>query len=201
MKAILEKLKKFNTSLYYGIACAILGVAFVILPYIWKPALDILLISAGVFSIFLGILTISLLDTTYRGISYYLSVGKTLCLIGFGIFLIISRSSLAWMLCIGYGIYLVCRGTPLLLKSVILPKIEAVVWWIRLILSIFEIIIGLWLVIYPKWPSEYLLAGVALIITAIELFAKHNKKEKEPPSDAPRVMFGTVYDADFEDKT
>lgn len=201
MKTILEKLKKFNTPLHYGIICAVFGVAFAVLPYIWKPALDILLISAGVFSIFLGILTVSLLDTSYRGISYYISVGKTLFLIGFGIFLIISRSSLAWMLCIGYGLYLVCRGTPMLLKSVILPKTDSVVWWIRLVLSIFEIILGLWLVVYPKWPSEYLLAGAALIITAIELFAKHSKKEKEPPTEAPRVMFGTVYDTDFEDKT
>ncbi len=199
MRKILDKLKKFNTPLCYGITCAAFGVAFAVLPYIWKPALDILLILAGVFSIFVGILTVSLLDTEYRGISYYLSVGKTLCLIGFGIFLITSRSSLAWMLCIGYGIYLLCRAIPALTKCVLLPKSAEAVWWVRLILSIFEILIGLWLIIYPKWPSEYVLAGAALIVTAIELFIKHGKKDKAP--SAPRIMFDTVFDPDFEDKT
>lgn len=199
MRKILDKLKKFNTPLYYGIACLAFGVSFAVLPYLWKPALDILLILAGVFSIFVGILTVSLLDTEYRDISYYLSVGKTLCLIGFGIFLITSRSSLAWMLCIGYGIYLLVRAVPSLIKCVLLPKTGETVWWVRLLLSIFEILIGLWLIIYPKWPSEYVLAGAALIVTAIELFIKHNKKDKT--ATPPRMMFGTVFDPEFEDKT
>lgn len=73
MKKLLERLKEFNTPLYYGIACLVFGVAFTVLPYLWKPALDILLVIAGIFSIFVGILTVSLLDTEYRGIGYYLS--------------------------------------------------------------------------------------------------------------------------------
>ena len=199
MKKLLERLKEFNTPLYYGIACLVFGVAFTVLPYLWKPALDILLVIAGIFSIFVGILTVSLLDTEYRGIGYYLSVGRTLCLIGFGIFLITSRSSLAWMLCIGYGIYLLVRAIPALIKCVLLPSTAEAVWWVRLLVSIFEILIGLWLIIYPKWPSEYVLAGTALILTGVEILLKRKKREGD--SSAPRMTFGTVFDPEFEDKS
>lgn len=197
MKKILDTLKKFNTPLYYGIVCAVFGFAFIVFPYLWKPALDILLIIAGAFSIFVGILNVSLLDTPDRSPAYYLLVGKTLCLIGFGIFLITSRSSLAWMLCIGYGVYILCRAIPLLVKCVMLPKTDEPIWWVKIILSIIEILLGLWLVIYPAWP--FILAGAALLLTAVELFVRLNKKDKA--STAPRMRFGTIFDPDFEDKS
>ena len=199
MKNILEKLKKFNTPLYYGILCAVFGVSFIILPYLWKPALDILLIIGGVFSIFVGILTISLLDTESRDIGYYLSVIRTLCFIGFGVFLITSRSALAGTLCTGYGIYLLYRSIPGLIKCITLPKTDDKTWWLRLILSIFEIILGIWLILYPMWP--YVLAGASLILTAIELFVKHKKSPTDYIKGTPRVMFGTVFDPEFEDKS
>ena len=200
MKNLLNKLKKFNTPLYYGILCTIFGIAFIALPYIYQPALEILVAVAGLFVIFIGVLTVAELDTTDRSLSYYLSVGKTLLLIGAGVFIMTSRLHLARWLCLGYGIYILCRAVPSLIGLIILPKTETKSWWARLVLTIFELLLGTWLAIYPYWPSLYILAGVALIVIAVECFFKHKKKETPAPT-AHTVVGGTIYGADFEDKS
>ncbi len=200
MKNLLNKLKKFNTPLYYGITSLIFGLAFIILPCLSEDALEILICLAGVFVIFVGILTVADLDTPDRSILYYMSVGKTLLLIGAGVFIIVSRLALARTLCLGYGIYILCRSVPSLIRSIVLPRTESGAWWVRLIFSIFEIILGSWLVIYPEWPSLYILAGVALTVIAVECFIKHKKKETAAPT-AHTVVGDTIYGADFEDKS
>ena len=200
MKNLLNKLKKFNTPLYYGILCTVFGIAFIALPYIYRPALEILVALVGVYVVFIGVLTVAELDTADRGLSYYLSVGKTLLLIGAGIFVIASRLHLARWLCLGYGVYILCRAVPSLIGLIMLPKTETKSWWIRLVITIFEILLGMWLAIYPYWPSLYILAGVALIVIAVECFIKHKKKETAAPT-AHTVVGDTIYGADFEDKS
>lgn len=200
MKNILNKLKKFNTPLYYGIVCTVFGIAFIALPHIYPTALEILVALAGLFLLFVGILTVADLDTTDRSITYYLSVGKTLLLIGAGIFIMVFRLGLAKWICLGYGIYILCRAVPILIRQVLAPKTEAKSWWVTFILSILQITLGIWLAIYPYWPSLYILAGVALLIVAIECFIKHVKGE--PLTSKTHTTFGgTFYSTDFEDKS
>ena len=200
MKNLLNKLRKFNTPLYHGIICTVFGVAFIALPFISKLALQILIVLAGLFVIFIGVLTVAELDTDTRSLRYYLSVAKTVLLILAGIVIIVFRLMLARWFCLGYGIYMLCRAVPPLIRLIILPKTEAKAWWARLILSIFEILLGTWLAIYPEWPSLYILAGVALILVAVECFVKHHKSEATPTA-THTVSGGTIYGADFEDKT
>jgi uncharacterized membrane protein HdeD (DUF308 family) len=200
MKNLLNKLKKFNTPLHYGIICVVFGIAFIALPYIYQPALEILVALAGLYVLFVGILTVAELDTTDRSIFYYLSVGKTLLLIGAGVFITVSRLQLARWLCLGYGIYILCRAVPTLVGLILLPKTNTKSWWVKFILSILQTILGTWLAIYPHWPSLYILAGVALTVIAVECFIKHKKKEA-PAYIGHRVVGGTVYGADFEDKS
>ncbi|MBR5449666.1 MAG: hypothetical protein IKV43_06715, partial [Clostridia bacterium] len=91
MRNLLNKLRKFNTPLYYGIVSTVFGIAFIVLSCIENlTLLNIMIAIAGLFVIFVGILTIAELDTESRGLLYYLGVGKTLLLIGAGIFLISS---------------------------------------------------------------------------------------------------------------
>lgn len=195
MRKILDWLKKFNTPLYYGVACLVFGGAFIILPFIAPVLLDILLVVAGICSIALGVLSIVELETSDRSLSYYLNLIRTLLLIGFGLFLIIVRSSLAESICLGFGIYVLVRSIPMLVRLVTLPSTTDKSWWLRLILSILEILLGLWLVFYPAWP--HILAGAMLVILSIDFFIKHHKGGgwKKPTKDS------TIFDPHFEDKS
>ena len=200
MKNLLNKLRKFNTPLYHGIICTVFGIAFVALAFISTAALEFLVILAGLFVVFVGVLTVAELDTDSRSLRYYTSVAKTVLLILAGIVIIVSRLLLARWLCLGYGVYILCRAVPPLIGLILLPKTETKSWWARLILSIFEILLGAWLAIYPEWPNLYVLTGVALVFMAVECFIKHYKgKTSSTPTHT--VSGGTIYGADFEDKT
>lgn len=195
MKKILEWLKKFNTPLYYGILCAVFGLAFIILPYTpIKVALDILLVVAGVASIFVGILTVTELEGAERGARYYVGVAKTIGLIAFGIFLIVSRSALAYNICLVFGVYILFRSIPTLVRSVMAPSTASKEWWIKLILSILEILLGLWLIIYPVWPAT--LAGAMLILLSVDLFAREHKRRRTGDTRSD-----TIFDPHFEDRS
>ncbi|MBR5448931.1 MAG: hypothetical protein IKV43_02995, partial [Clostridia bacterium] len=111
-----------------------------------------------------------------------------------------SGIQLARWLCLGYGIYILCRSVPSLIGLILLPRTEAKSWWIKLIISIFEILLGVWLAVYPEWPSLYIIAGATLIVIAVECFIKHFKNDKTAPPHHT-VSGGTIYDTDFEDKT
>ena len=194
MKKALDWLRKFNTPLCYAIICLVFGVAFIALPFFAPLALDILLIIAGVCSIAVGIVTIVDLETTDRSMSYYLNVVKTLVFIGAGIFIIIARSGLATSICLWFGIYILVRAIPMLVKLVTSPLSKDREWWVRLVLSIVEILLGCWLIFYPVWP--HILAGAMLVIISIELFIKHRKGGwKKPTGDS------TLFDLHFEDKS
>lgn len=194
MKRMLEFVKKLNTPLTYGIICAVFGLAFIVLPLIEPLILDVLIAVAGVVAILIGILMIPELNTPDRTLSYYLSVGKTLAFIGVGIFLITARSALATHFCFAFGVYILLRAIPVLIKSILLPSISSVGWWVRLVLSILEITLGAWLIFFPRWP--HLLAGAMLLLVAIDLFLKLYKNR---PTTVSRD--GTIYDLDFEDKS
>ena len=195
MRKFLDSLRKFNTPLCYAIICLVFGLAFIVLPYFAPLALDILLIVAGACSIAVGILTVVDLETADRSLSYYLNVIRTLVFIGAGIFIIIVRSSLAASICLWFGIYILVRSIPTLVKLVTAPSTGDREWWVRLILSIVEILLGCWLIFYPIWP--HVLAGAMLVILSIDFFIKHHKGGgwKKPTKDS------TIFDPHFEDKS
>ena len=199
MKNLLNQLRKFNTPLHRGIISMIFGVAFIVLPYRSPLALNILIAAAGLFVIFVGILTIAELDFDTRGILYYLSLAKTVALILAGIVIIVSRTALAGWLCLGYGIYILIRTVPVLIASILLPELEEKSWWVRMVITVLEITLGTWLVFSPEWPNLYILAGVTLIVIAVECFIKHTRNDPDTPYRT--VSGGTIYDTDFEDKT
>ena len=200
MKNLLNKLRKFNTPLYHGIVSLVFGIAFIVLPYLSELALNIMIALAGLFLIFIGILTVAEIDTEDRSLLYYLSIIKTMALILAGALIIVSRTGLAKWLCIGYGAYILIHAIPTLVGLIILTEIEKKSWWVRMIVTVFEITVGAWLTLSPEWPSSYLLAGGALIIISVECFIKHNKGDATATPHR-KVSGGTIYDTDFEDKT
>lgn len=196
MRKMLEWVRKFNTPLYYGIICAVFGIAFIALPLTSPVALDILIIVAGVAAIVIGVLMVAELDTPDRGLSYYLAVAKTIGFIALGVFLITARSALATHFCFVFGVYMILRALPSFIKSILFPATTTVAWWVRLVLLIFEITLGAWLIFYPRWP--HILSGIMLLLIAVDLLVKHYKKDR-PASTTTRD--GTLYDLDFEDKS
>ena len=186
MEIILEKLKKFDTPLVWGIASAVFGVCFILLP---EKVLDILLLITGIHVIALAVLRlISLLTRPSRTVSFIISVVINAIVLLFGITLATARSGYAYSICTTLGAYLgVLSLFRLVTAHRVAPSERDKNWWINTAISITMLVMGLWLVIYPVWPK--ILAGVALLVLSAEFLLRAKGHIRSGMADAARDVF------------
>ena len=186
MEIILEKLKKFDTPLVWGIAAAVFGVCFILLP---EAVLDVLLLITGILVIAIAILRlISLLTRPSRSISFIISTVINVIVLLFGISLATSRSGYAYSICTTLGAYLALLS---LFRLVTAHRIPASgrdrTWWRGTVISALMLVLGLWLLIYPLWPK--ILAGVALLLLSAEFLLRAKGRGSSGIADAARDVF------------
>ena len=186
MEVILEKLKKFDTPLVWGIAAAIFGVCFIALP---PSVLDIILIITGILVIALAVLRlIVLLSRPSRSLPFIISTAINAIILLFGISLVGSKSGYAYSICTTLGAYLTVLSLfRLVTAHRIAPDSRNKIWWRNTVASIIMMVMGLWLVVYPLWPK--ILAGVALLLLSAEFLLRAKGHGSSGIADAARDVF------------
>ena len=108
------------------------------------------------------------------------------------------RSGFAEAVCTLLGIYIVFCSAVHLFNSTSIPSYKrGKAWVFDVFLSILLILFGLWLIVYPLWPS--VLVGVTLIAFGLELIGQASSlRKRDGKSDSEKQVY---YTDDFEDKS
>ena len=186
MEAFLEKLKKFDTPLAWGIAAAVYGICFIALP---SHVLDIILLITGILVIALAVARlIVLLARPSRRFSFIAALVINALVLLFGISLTNGGSEYSGSICATLGTYLALLSLFRLVTAYRIPaEGRSKIWWRNTIMAVVMLVVGLWLVVYPVWPK--ILAGVALLTLSVEFIIRAVGHGPSGIAEAARDVF------------
>ena len=186
MKDLFKSLKKLDTPLAWGIASAVFGLCFILVP---TAALDIILLITGILVIALGVVRlINLLVAPSGSVTFIISVVINAVILLFGINLSTARSGYAYSICTTVGTYLAILSLFKLISAFrIAAPSRNKSWWINTVISSLMLAAGLWLLIFPTWPKE--MAGASLILLATEFFIRAKNRTASGITEAARDVF------------
>ena len=196
MNKLREFFSNINRDLLVGILCLLAGAAFIFAP---GNVLHVLIRIAGAVTALLAVLRFIYATRRLLGRFMTVTIVNSALLFLVGLVMLVSPDGMLHIIFIAIGAYLMINAIGQIFKFAIAPKrLASASWWIEIISSALILILGFWLIFSPDEATRVteVIAGISLILKAIELFGKANINRKVPPTRKSGDM-----EADFVDKS